>query len=161
MTLTVTMSESGGFELHEEGEFYEGTLTSIEEAEDRGFGPGLKWIINLDGETDAISGLPRDTWAFSSQKLSPRSKLYKWAKGVLGEAALPAPGGTLDLGSIVGARVKIMFEHAPGSDENGNPITREKVVVIKSTGIPAPAAEPAPAPAAAPVQPAAPTAEPF
>lgn len=160
MTLTVTMQESGGFELHEESEWYEGTITSIEEAEDRGFGPGLKWIINLDGETDAISGEPRDTWAFSSQKLSPRSKLYKWARGVLGEAAMPAAGGTLNLASIIGARVKVIFEHTPGTDENGNAVTRERVATIKTAGTTtAPAVE---TPAAAPVAPqAAAQPEPF
>jgi hypothetical protein len=160
MSLTVTMTESGGFELHEENEFYEGTITSIEEAEDRGFGPGLKWIINLDGETDAISGEPRDTWAFCSQKLSPRSKLYKWARGVLGEAGMPAAGGTLDLTSIIGARVKVMFEQVPGTDENGNAVTRERVVAIKTSSTAAPvAATPAPAAPAAPQAAAQP--EPF
>lgn len=152
MSLTVTMTESAGFELHEEGEWYEGILSSIEEAEDRGFGPGLKWIINIDGETDPINDEPRDTWAFSSQKLSPRSKLYKWAKGVLGEEKMPAPGGALDLGSLVGARVRIMFEHVPGTDADGQPVTREKVSGIKSAGKPAPAV-------AAPTAPAAPAAE--
>lgn len=134
MTLTVTMQESGGFELHEEAEWYEGILLNIEEADDRGFGPGLKWIINLDGETDSFSGEPRETWAFCSQKLSPRSKLFRWAKGVLGEHAMPEPGGALDLAGLIGARIKIMFEHVPGTDDAGNPQTKERVVAMKTAG---------------------------
>lgn len=152
MSLTVTMTESAGFELHEEGEWYEGIISSIEPADDRGFGPGLKWIINLDGEVDAINGEPRDTWAFSSQKLSPRSKLYKWVKGILGEGRMPEPGGVLDLASVVGARVKVMFEHTPGTDENGQAITREKVVGIKTAGTQTPPAAPPADPVPAPVE---------
>ncbi len=158
MSLTLTMKESGGFGLHEEGEYYEGTLTHIEDLPDGQYGPGLKWIINIDGET-AEDGSAVDTWAFSSQTLSPRSKLYKWAKGILGEQALPAAGETFDLGRLVGARVKIMFEQAPGVDPEGNPITREKVVAFKSAG---PISSQVPSASPTPAAPAAqPDAEPF
>ena len=148
MSLTVTMKESSGFELHEENEWHEGIVANIEDLPDGTFGPGLKWIINLDGETDGMTGEPRDTWAFCSQTLSPRSKLYKWAKGVLGEAAMPAPGQPFDLGRLIGQRVKVMFEHVPGMDDEGNATTREKVTVIKTAGT-TPAATPVVAPVVA------------
>lgn len=140
MTLTVTMQEGGSYELHEESEWYEGVLVDIQEAEDRGFGPGLKWIVNLDGETDPFNDEPRETWAFSSQKLSPRSKLFKWAKGVLGETAMPDPGGSLELSKMIGARVKVMFEHVPGTDDAGQATTRERVIAIKAAGTTSPPA---------------------
>lgn len=149
MPLTITMREDAGFSLHEEGEWYDGTLVAIEELTDGQYGPGLKWIMNLDGDVTTEDGRPRDTWAFSSQKLSPRSKLYKWVKGILGESRMPAAGGTLDLSQIIGARVKVMFEHVPGFDDSGQPITKEKVVGIKTAGTATPSPAPAPAPAPA------------
>lgn len=155
--VTVTMTESKGFDLKEEGEWYSGTLVDLEDLPDGQYGPGLKWIVNLDGDV-YDDGKPRDTWAFCSQTLSPRSKLYKWAKGILGETAMPKPGETLDLGQLIGKRVKLMFEHVPGFDPDGNPITRERVVQIKAAGEAAPAA-PAPAPTTATH--VAPDAEPF
>lgn len=148
MPLTVTMKEGGGFDLHEEGEWHPGTLVDIEDLPDGQYGPGLKWIINLDGDV-YDDGKPRDTWAFCSQTLSPRSKLYKWAKGILGETAMPQAGQTLDLGQLVGKRVKVMFEHGPGMTPEGDPITKEKVVGIKAAGdTPAPAPTPETKPAA-------------
>jgi len=138
MPLRVTMTESGGFDLHEEGEWYAGTLVDIEETDGQ-YGPGLKWVINLDGET-YDDGKPRDTWAFCSQKLSPKSKLYKWTKGVLGDTAMPQPGEVLDLGQLIGRRVKVMFEHVPGMTEEGQPITKEKVVAVKAADQQQPAA---------------------
>lgn len=156
MPLQLTVKESGGFDLHEEGEWYTGTVVDIEDLPDGQYGPGLKFIINLDGET-FDDGKPRDTWAFCSQNLSPRSKLYKWAKGILGEGNMPAAGQTLDLGQIIGKRVKVMFEHVPGMSPEGDPITKEKVVNIKTAGdAPAPAAAPA-----APQEHVAPAEEPF
>ena len=139
MPLQITVKESGGFDLHEEDEWYVGTIVDIEELPDGQFGPGLKFIINLDGET-FDDGKPRDTWAFCSQNLSPRSKLGKWIKGILGE--LPPAGQVFDLGQLIGARVKTMFEHVPGMTPEGDPVTRERVVAIKTAGnAPAPAAK--------------------
>ena len=149
MSLVTTMKESGGFDLHEETEWYEGTITDIEETDGQ-FGAGYKFVINIDGEV-FDDGNPRDTWAFCSQTLSPRSKLFKWAKGILGEAAMPTAGQPFDLGQMIGTRVKTMFEQYPGTDPDGNPTTKEKVVAIKAAGTPA--AAPATAVAAAPAQP--------
>lgn len=132
MSLTTVMKETSGFDLHEENEWYEGTITDIEETDGQ-YGPGYKFIINLDGET-FDDGNARDTWAFCSQTLSPRSKLYKWAKGILGEAAMPAAGEPFDLGQLIGARIKAMFEHHPGTTPEGEAITKEKVVALKTAG---------------------------
>lgn len=141
MPLQITVKESGGFDLHEEGEWYTGTIVDIEDLPDGQYGPGLKFIINLDGET-FDNGTARDTWAFCSQNLSPRSKLYKWVKGIVGEANMPQAGETLDLGQLIGRRVKVMFEHVPGMSPDGDPITKERVVNLKASGdTPPPAAE--------------------
>lgn len=137
MPLQIPVKESGGFDLHEESEWYQGTIVDIEELPDGQYGPGLKFIINIDNET-FDDGKPRDTWAFCSQNLSPRSKLGKWVKGINGE--LPAAGQVYDVGKLIGSRVKVMFEHTPGMDPEGNPITKEKVVALKAAGQPQPQA---------------------
>lgn len=130
MSLQIPVEESAAFELHEEGEYYLGTLYAIEEAEDRGYGPGLKWVFHLDGETDAINDEPRETWGFSGQKITQRTKAGRWVTGILG--TLPPPGQVVDLGALVGARVQVMFEHTAGLDRDGNPVTRDKIDKVRA-----------------------------
>jgi hypothetical protein len=127
MPLTLTVSESGGYELHDADEWLDGTITRIEETTEGQWGPGLKFIIVLDGEEAADDGYPRETWAFASQKLSPRSKLYQWAKGL----GWNPDDGTLDLEEYIDARCQVMFEHYNGTDPDGNPIDKEKVVKLR------------------------------
>lgn len=129
MPLQVQYSESAGFDLHEADEWYDGLVVAIEET-DGVWGPGLKWIIELDDDEPADNGDPRETWAFCSQKLSPRSKLYAWIKAI-DQTAIPEPGGVLDLEQFVGARVQAMFEHYMG-DIDGNEVEKEKVVKLRA-----------------------------
>lgn len=128
--MLITASESGGFDLHDADEWYDGHLAAIEET-DGEWGPGLKWVINLEGETDPINDEPRETWAYCSQKLSPRSKLYAWLKG-LDQNAIPAAGDTVDLDQFIGKPVQIMFERYQGMDRDGNPQEKEKVVKLRA-----------------------------
>jgi hypothetical protein len=120
----VTYSETS-FELHEADEWYPGTIASVEDGDDYGYGPTIKLILHIDGEIDAISEEPRETWAMSSAKLTPRSKLYGWVKAIDAEV-IPAEGGTLDLSILEGRGVDIMFEHV--ESENG---TRDRVTKIR------------------------------
>jgi hypothetical protein len=129
MPLTITATEAGGFDLHEADEWYDGMVVAIEETEGQ-WGPGLKWIIELDGEVND-DNTPRETWAFCSQKLSPRSKLYQWLKG-LNPAAIPEAGGTVDLEEFIGSRVQVMFERYDGFDQDGNSLEKEKVVKLRA-----------------------------
>jgi hypothetical protein len=128
MPLTITATESGGFANHEEGDWYPGQLTRIEET-DSDWGPGLKWVVTIDGEV-ADNGETIETWAYCSQKLSPRSKLYAWLKGF---GITPEPGEHVDLEDLVGKRVEVMFEEYAGTDNDGNPVTKEKVVKIRAS----------------------------
>lgn len=130
MPLTLTVSNSGGFELHEQDEWFDGTITSIEETNDGQWGPGLKWIVEIDGDTyqtDDGQEFQRETWAFCSQKLSRRSKLYGWAKAL----GWDPDSETIDLEDYIDARCQVMFERYDSADENGNPIEKEKVVKIR------------------------------
>lgn len=133
MPLIVTATETGGIELHEPDEWVDGTLTAIEEDEGQ-FGAQFKFIIHLDGDDE-----DRFQWAYCSQKLSPRSKLYAWVKG-LDPDAIPEPGGSLDLAQFVGRRVQVMFEHFEGYDAFADAnVTKEKVVKIRASKTAAPA----------------------
>jgi len=131
MPLTLTVSESGGFELHEEDEWFDGQITSIEETNDGQWGPGLKWIIELDGDTyqlDDGEEVQRETWAFCSQKLSKRSKLYGWARGL----GWDPDDETIDLEDYIGVRCQVMFERFDGFDREGSPQEKEKVVKLRA-----------------------------
>lgn len=138
-------------ELHDENKFYYGNLARIEE-EDGNFGPQLKWIIALDGETyidDTGKEQPRTTWAYSSQKLTTheKNKFRKFAKGLLGRE--PEKGEMFDerhyteewyvqnasedpvknTGKSEPWRVAVMFEHAKKVSDG---TVYDKVVLIVS-----------------------------
>ena len=127
-------------ELHDENKFYHGNLHRIE-AEVGNYGPQLKWIIRLDGETyEDDSGVeqPRETWHFTSQKLTTHenNKFRKTVKGLTGEE--PQQGELFDerhwtvvfyeenpeedpeelTGLKEPWRVAVMFEHYKKQDGN-------------------------------------------
>lgn len=131
MPLTLTATEAGGFDLHDADEWYPGNIYNIEETDGQ-WGPGLKWVIHLDGDT-FDDGTQRETWAFCSQKLSPRSKLGKWLKALNDRTV--DPGDIVDLTEYVGNRCQVMFERYDGFDADGNPVEKEKVTKLrKGTG---------------------------
>jgi hypothetical protein len=85
----------------------------------------------LDGDTyelDDGTEMQRSTWAFCSQKLSKRSKLYGWAKAL----GWDPDTETIDLEDYVGVRCEAMFERYDGFDNDGNPQEKEKVVKIRA-----------------------------
>ena len=127
---TLTVTEAGEGFLHEPEEWIPGTVLAIEETEAGMYGPGLKWVIALDEDDD------RDTWAFCSQKLSPKSKLYGWLKAL--GADLDA-GSTVDLEDYVQARVDVFFERYEAADPTGETVDKEKVVKIRASKTKAPA----------------------
>lgn len=127
---TVTATESAGFDLHEPDEWIDGVINDIEETTGE-WGPGLKFIIELDDDDPHDDGSPWETWAFSSQKLNPRSKLYAWLKAI-DESLIPEPGETVDLEDLVGTRIQVMFERFNSHDPDGNPTEKEKVVKIRA-----------------------------
>jgi hypothetical protein len=131
MPLTLSVSESGGFELHDEDEWFDGQITEITETDDGQWGPGLKWIIELDGDTyttDDGEEVQRETWAFCSQKLSKRSKLYGWVKGL----GWDPEDEEVHLPDYIGKRCQVMFERFDGFDRDGNSQEKEKVVKIRA-----------------------------
>lgn len=98
----ITMTE-GSFITHEPDEWYSGLILRVEEGGDYGFGDTIRFVIALDGEDD------NETWALASQKLSPRSKLYGWVKGI-DPALIPEVGEPFKYKKLEDRRVEVMFE---------------------------------------------------
>ena len=116
MPLNLPVTQSGY--QRAENEWYPATIDSIEETEHAQYGAGLKWVILLDDEAD--SDYP-DTWAFSSQTISPGSKVYDWITGIYGRA--PGVGVSVDLEKLFGKRVQVSFA-AHSSDPNKQVVSR-------------------------------------
>ena len=140
----ITMTE-GSFITHEADEWYPGLLLRVEEGGDYGFGDTIRFVIALDGEDD------QETWALASQKLSPRSKLYGWVKGI-DPSLIPEVGQPFKYKELEDRRVEVMFE--AGDD-------REKVVKIRAEKKAATPLQKKQAQASAAKKPVAPDEEPF
>lgn len=126
MSLQVTMTD-GQFTSFEPDEWYPGEIARIEEGDDYGYGPTVRFVLYIDGDLMS-DGNPRETWALCSQSLSPRSKLYGWIAGI-DRTLIPEPGGTLDLEELAGRKVDVMFEHQTKDDGT----VREKVVKMRTS----------------------------
>lgn len=113
------MEESTDF-LHEPEEWIAGTIKGFEDMADNGFGPSLKWVIELDGQgSDDF-----DKWAFTPAKLTAKNKLGKWltAMGVEVEK-----GKSIERNDLIGRRVEVMFERF---EKDG--MDREKIVRVRA-----------------------------
>lgn len=130
MPIPITATQASSF-LHDAGEWYPGTINTIEEI-DGEYGPGLKWILELDDDEPYDDGTQPQTWAFSSQTYSTRSKLYKWLSGFNLNIDV---GDSFDIETIVGRRVDVMFERTEGFDRDGRPTEKEKVVNIRASKV--------------------------
>jgi len=110
--------EPANYRQHDELTWYPGTIAAIED-EDYGHGPALRLVIELDGED-------RDVYAIATDKLTPKSKLTRWAKGIFGENALD---DDIDIDEAIGMRIEAMFEY--GENTSGEP--DEKVKALRRT----------------------------
>lgn len=129
--VTVTYSEGGAGFFHEPDDWLPATIHRVEEGDDYGYGPTIRLVLHVDG--DEFDGEQRETWAMASQKLSPRSKLYGWLKGI-DPGLIPAEGGTVNLAVLEGRRVDVMFEH--GTKEDGT--AKETVAKLRTSKVKAP-----------------------
>lgn len=92
---------------------YPATLTGYEEQPDNGFGPGVKLIWQLDGLEDR-DGNPREKWQFTSQKLTPKSKLWGTLTAIGVKVVLGTTYNLDDLmGQAVGRRAQLTVKHVP------------------------------------------------
>lgn len=68
--------------LPEPGKYYV-TCTAIEDAPDKGFGPGVKWVFMLeDFNTGEV--WTNDLWQFTSTKMGPKAKARPIIEALLG-----------------------------------------------------------------------------
>ena len=121
------IEQSAGFLHLDEDAPHIGTIVDVQS--DTGqFGPQLKFIIEIDGDGLTDDGLPRQTWAFTTQNYSARSKLGQYAQAVLGE--MPE---ALDTDDFIGREVEVTFEQYNKVDPiSGQNMTKEKVVGLRA-----------------------------
>lgn len=130
--MKIPVKESAQFEMHEPEEWLAGKIIDIEETEPGKFGPGLKIVLVLDDDEPNDDGSDNEVWAYTSQKLSTRSKLFAYASAILGDE-MPDVGQVLDLDLLIGKKVDVFFERYTGVDrETGAPVEKEKVTRMRA-----------------------------
>ena len=123
MPTELTVTTAGDSFLHEADEWLDATIIDIT-ADEGMYGPQLKWILHVDGDdTD------RETWAYCSQNLSSKSKLYSWLNAGFYNLEV---GATIIIEDLIGDRCQVMFERYEGTDPQGNALEKEKVVKIRA-----------------------------
>ena len=91
----MTVDEATGLSLLDEG-MYPVELVEIKDIE-TDFGDSWKWVFDVleEEEETLVNGI-------TSQRMSSKSKAYKWASALLGTA--PGIGDEIDLDELVGLR---------------------------------------------------------
>lgn len=120
--LQTTESE---FTLHEDGEFYTGTIVGYDDmpAEESAFGKSqFKWKIYLDDDPEGS-----EVWVFTGQKLSKdeRNKLRSF---LIACGFDPDSGEVIDTDDVVGRRIRVLLEHYTNKDGE----VREKATKFKA-----------------------------
>lgn len=129
--MKLTAKDSADFQPHEAEEWLPGKIIDIEETEGGKYGPGLKLVLVLDDDEPNEDGTDREVWAYTSQTLSPKSKLGRYVEAITGE--LPAPGEVFDLDELIGKKVEVFFERYTGTNkETGEPQEKEKVTKMRA-----------------------------
>lgn len=100
--------------LPDPGKYYVKCL-AIEDAPDKGFGPGVKWIFEL---TDFISGdlFAGDVWQFTSTKMGPKARARPIIEGLLGRPLDTAKREVPDPRQLIGRTMIAMVIHEPKDD---------------------------------------------
>lgn len=110
--MAITAQEST-FTPIDEGVYVAGFF-GWEEAEDKGFGPGIKLIWTFTDERKD-NGDPLDIWQFCSQKLTPKSALWNVMKGL---GRTPTLGTSYELDELldpcIGTEANLTIKHVEG-----------------------------------------------
>jgi hypothetical protein len=99
---------------------YTGTIQDVSEAEGR-FGLQLRFTIALDGE-DSYRLV-----AWCNPVLSPKSKLFRWVRAIMGEVP-----DVLDTNSLIGKPCRVTVSTRQG--ENGEEFNRIDDILPPRTG---------------------------
>ncbi len=103
MSLEIEATEARNL-IDIEAGIYAATVTGVEPAEGT-FGEQIKFSFSVDGQTTE-DGDPLELWGWASQKLNPKSKLWKWAKVLTGQE--PVKGTVFDVEDLVGKRCSLL-----------------------------------------------------
>jgi hypothetical protein len=124
---------------------YPARVKSIDE-DDGQFGPQFKWIFKITAGRAKGSEL----FGWSSQVLSPKSKLRNWAEALLPDEDFDAKGFVLDTDDLVDCDCQIVLSVTTGNDGvERNKI--ESLLPVEEEEAEAADEEPAPKPARQPV----------
>ena len=83
---------------------YPATVSKVEAADGQ-YGDQVKFYFDVLGQR-TTDGEPLELWAWASQKLNPRTKLWRWTKVLTGQE--PVKGNAYDLESLVGASCSLL-----------------------------------------------------
>jgi hypothetical protein len=98
--------------LPEPGKYYV-TCTAIEDAPDKGFGPGVKWVFMLeDFNTGEVWA--QDLWQFTSTKMGPKAKARPIIEALLGRPLQPRE--VPDSRELLDKKMIAMVIHEPRDD---------------------------------------------
>ena len=84
---------------------YQATVAKVEPA-DGTFGEQVKFTFGVDGQTTEDSE-PVELWGWCSQKLNPKSKLWRWTKVLSGQE--PVKGVAYEVEDLVGKRCSLLI----------------------------------------------------
>jgi hypothetical protein len=120
MSLFAPATDVAEVELPEPGKYIV-KCVGIEDAPDRGFGPGVKWIFHL---TDPVSGVTMQSkygdtyslWQFTSTKMSPRSRARMFIEALLGRPLDAAKREVPDPRDLIGRSMEAVVIHERRDD---------------------------------------------
>lgn len=106
------------FELVEPGK-YIATCTAIEDAPDKGFGPGVKWVFKLvDPATNQTvrnsNGFDLEFWQFTSTKMGPKARARPIIEALLGRTL--ENGEIPNSNKLIGTAMTTIIIHEPAED---------------------------------------------
>jgi hypothetical protein len=111
MSLTIEATEAKSLINLEPGT-YSARVAAVEPA-DGGFGSQVKLSFAVDGET-TDDGEPLVLWAWASQKLNPKTKLWRFVGAITGSA--PVKGQPFDVESLIGAPCRLQVGEVQTDD---------------------------------------------
>lgn len=138
MTALTIKAEESKAPLDLEPGFYDARLVSIESADGQ-YGAQAKWVFELP-DVAADDGSPGQLWAWSSWKLTARTKMHGWVLGLGG--VKPVPGQQYSLDALFGRACRLLVDLRE-TDDGPRPHVQDVLPPVRK-------AKPAAPPAAVP-----------
>lgn len=145
MPLFAPASDQADVQLPEPGKYIV-TCIDIEDAPDKGFGPGVKWVFRLeDFNTGAV--WDSDLWQFTSIKMGPKAKARPIIEALLGRPLQVREQP--DSRDLLNRKMVAMVIHEPKDDGSQRAVVTSCKPFTEQAAMPtAPARQEQPKPAA-------------